>query len=287
VTLTTSPTEFTQSGKRLYMLYQGNYERNSYGPYIGDSGLDFAALSAVFRSESYALAEAKADDYCSLYESDFPAWLVAKGILSPVETTGIEISVSTSGGDAYVPKHWPVCPDCGNGRGDPQYGDARKSLNRIKTYKRCTECGHEWGHTEVANDTSKPMLDDDGRDTPGACVPFALAKACGIEFATVLDVCARHGWSGTGMAQTNAIFAARELGFSLAWVNLVSAKTPSAPTLKRLLPELNDGRNYVAGVKGHWLAIVDGQIMDNDANTGLGRKVLELYEVRMVQAMAA
>ena len=89
------------------------------------------------------------------------------------------------------------------------------------------------------------------------------------------------------MAQSNAIVAARELGFSLTWVSLVSAKTPSAPTLKRLLPELNDGRNYVAGLKGHWLAIVDGQIMDNDTDTGLGRKVLELYEVRMVQALAA
>ncbi len=285
--LTTSSTEITQSGKRLYMLYQGDYERSSYGPYIGDAGLDFVALSEVFRSESYAQAEAKADDYCSLHESDFPAWLVAKDILSPVETTGIEISISTSGDDAYVPKHWPLCPDCCIGRGDPQYGVARTSLNRIKTYKRCTECGHEWGHTEVAIDTSKPMLDDDGRDTPGACVPFAIAKACGIEFATVLEVCVRHGWSSTGMAQSNAVVAARELGFSLTRVSLVSDKTPSAPTLKRLLPELNDGRNYVAGVNGHWLAIVDGKIMDNDTNTGLGRKVLELYEVRMVQALAA
>ena len=269
------------------MLYQGDYERRSYGPYVGDSGLDFAVLSEVFRSESYAQAEAKADDYCLLDESDFLAWLVAKGILSPLETTGIEISFNTSGNDAYVPKHWPVCPDCRNGRGDPQYGDVRKSLNRIKTYKRCTECGHEWGHAEVAYNIGKPMLDDDGRDTLGACVPFAIAKACGIEFATVLDVCTRHGWSCTGMAQTNAVIAARELGFSLTRVSLGGTKNPSAPTLKRLLPVLNDGRNYVAGVKGHWLAIVDGQIMDNDTSTGLNRKVLELYEVRMVQALAA
>lgn len=285
--MTSVSTEFTQRGKLLYMLYHGDYERQSYGPYVGDSGLDFAVLSEVFRRESYAQAETKADDYCSLYESDFLAWLVAKGILSPIETTGIELSVSTSGNDAYVPKHWPVCPDCGTGRGDPQYGDARRSLNRIKTYKRCTECGHEWGHTEVPNNTSKPMLDDDGRDAPGACVPFAIAKACGIEFATVLEVCTRHGWSDTGMAQTNAVVAAREMGFSLTRVSLGGTKNPSTPTLKRLLPELNDGRNYIAGVKGHWLAIVDGQIMDNDTNTGLGRKVLELYEVRMVQALAA
>jgi len=280
-------TSSVQGGKRLYMLHQGDYERSTYGPFIGDAGLDFEALSAAFRNESYSQAEAKGEDYSSLYESDFPAWLVAKGILSLVETVDVEISVNTSGDDAYVPKHWPTCPECGDGRGELQYGEVRRSLNRIKTFKRCTKCSNEWGHTEEANDSRWPMLEDDGRDTPAACVPFAISKATGIDFATVLNVCKRHDWSTTGMSPANAIVAARELGFRLTWVDLLSSKTPTSPTLKRLLPELSDGRNYVVGTKGHWLAIVGGRIVDNDNDTGLGSRVLELYEVTRVQAMAA
>ena len=281
----TSIIEFAQSGKHLYMLYCGEYERSSYGPYVGDSGLDFAALAKAYRQESYAQAEAKEEDYCTVDEDGFATWLVGKGLLSPVETKSVEID--TSSDSAYLPKHWPVCPACGHGRGEKEYGECRKSLNRIQTFRRCTECRHEWGHTEEANDTSKPMLDDDGRDTPGACVPFAISKACGLDFATVLKVCANHGWSNTGMAQANAIVAARELGFSLTWKNWAGIGTTTPPTLKRLLPVLSPGRNYVVGVKGHWLSIVEGQIVDNDTSCGLGRKVLELYEVELVQAMAA
>jgi hypothetical protein len=40
-------------------------------------------------------------------------------------------------------------------------------------------------------------------------------------------------------------------------------------------------------VNGHWLALVRGEIMDNDANTGYGRKVVELYEVKTAKAAAA
>lgn len=279
----TSIMEFAQSGKRLYMLHWGDYERSSSGPYLGDSGLDFVALAEVYRNERYAEAEAAKEDYCSVYESEFNSWLVNKGILSPVETTNVEIAISTSFDNAYVPKHWPVCPECNGGRGDPQYGEARKSLNRVKTFKRCTECSHEWGHAEEANDSSRPMLEDDGRDTPGACVPFAISKACGLDFMTVLNMCSNHGWSNTGMPQAKAIVAARELGFSLTWKNWAGIGTPTPPTLKRLLPVLAPGRNYVVGVKGHWLSIVDGQIVDNDTSSGLGRKVLELYEVGLVQ----
>jgi len=126
------------------------------------------------------------------------------------------------------------------------------------------------------------MLDDDGRDTRGACVPFAISKACRLDFAMVMQVCTNHGWSDTGMAPTNAIVAARELGFNLTWKGWSGVGTSNAPTLKRLLSDLVPGRNYIAGVKGHWLAIVDGQIVDNDSKSGLGCKVHELYEVSRV-----
>jgi hypothetical protein len=57
-----------------------------------------------------------------------------------------------------------------------EYGECRKSLNRIETFRRCTECRHEWGHAEEANDTRKPMLDDDGRDTPNRVSALLLQQ---------------------------------------------------------------------------------------------------------------
>lgn len=280
--------QISQSGANLYMLRWGeDYERSSWGPYQGAPGLDFSALAETYRQDSHAAAEAAEKDYCSTDENEFVQWLLEKEILSPVETTGIEVNIDTSSDKAYLPKHWPLCPECGEGRGEKEYGEFRRSLNRIKTFRRCTECRHEWGHDEEANDSSRPMLEDDGRDMPGACVPFAIGKACGIDFATVLKVCANHGWSSSGMQQTSAIVATRELGFSLTWKSWAGVGTSTPPTMKRLLSILVPGRNYVVGVKGHWLAIVDGQIVDNDANSGLGRKVLELYEVGLVQAIAA
>lgn len=286
--ISTSSIHPARGDKTLYMLYWGeSYERDSSGPYHGAAGLDFAALAESYRKERYAAAEAAKEDYCMLGEGDFTRWLVNKGIFSPVETANVEIEIRTSSENAYVPKHWPECPACGSGRGEQEYGEVKNSLNRVKTFRRCTECRHEWAHAEEANDSSRPMLDDDGRDTPGACVPFAISKACGLDFATVLKVCASHGWSDDGMQQEHAVVAARELGFDLIWQSRAGFWTSEAPTLKRLLAELPLGRNYVVGLKGHWLAIVDGQVVDNETNSGLGRKVQELYEVRVAQAAAA
>lgn len=274
--------------KAIYMLYWGeSYERGSSGPYRGEIGLDFVALVETYRKARYDAAQARQEDHCMLGEDDFAAWLVQSGILFPIETANVEIEISTSSENAYVPNHWPQCPECGVGRGEQEYGEVRRSLNRIKTFRRCTECRHEWGHAEEANISTLPMLDDDGRDTPGACVPFAISKACGLGFEMVMKTCVNHGWNSDGMAQTNAVVAARELGFNLTWKSWAGVGTSSAPTLKRLLAILAPGRNYIVGVKGHWLAIVNGQIVDNDNNTGLGHKVHELYEVSLVQAVAA
>ena len=89
------------------------------------------------------------------------------------------------------------------------------------------------------------------------------------------------------MPQSKAINAARELGFDLELQNLNSIGAANARTLKRLISELPKDRTYIVGVNGHWLALVRGQIMDNDANTGYGRKVVELYEVKTAKAVAA
>jgi hypothetical protein len=270
-----------RDGYTIYMLHWGgSYERSYSGPYTGPIGLDFVALTKSYRESRYGAAQAKQEDYCFLGEDDFASWLVENKILSPIETSNVDIDILDSSDYTYTPNHWPLCPQCGLGRGEKEYGGFRNSLNRVKTFRRCTECRYEWGHQEEANHPDLPMLDDDGRDTPGACVPFAISKACRLDFWKVLQVCTNHGWSRTGMVQVNGIAAARELGFSLTSKSWVGVGSSSAPTIKRLLPHLTPGYNYVIGVKGHWLAVVDGQIVDNDSNTGPGCKVRELYEVK-------
>ena len=288
MTITTSAVQLATSGSAVYMLKWGEYEEHTvYGPYLGAAGLDFVGLVEDYRRDRYAQAEAAEENYCSLDEGAFVDWLLAKGVLVSVKSTQVDVEIRTSSDNAYVPKHWPKCPECDAGRGDLEYGAVRKSLNRVATFRRCTSCRHEWDHGEQANDSRLPMLEDDGRDMVGACVPFAISKACGLPFARVLKVCEEHGWCDTGMAQSKAVVAARELGYDLVWHGRHGVGTPAPPTLKSLLAELPRNRNYVVGVKSHWLALVGGKIVDNDTNSGPARKVLELYEVRSAQAAAA
>lgn len=281
--IATSKVELAQTGKAIYTFQWGeSYERGSSGPYLGVVGLEFSAMIGEYRRDRYAAAEAAKEDNCYLDESDFIGWLIAKGHLTPIVTTDVEIAVRTYEEDAYVPKHWPECPECSNGRGSGEYGSTRRSLNRVVAFYRCTGCCHEWGHREVANNSNEPMLEDDGRDTEGGCVPFSISKACGIDWTTTLSVCEKHGWSRNGMVPERAIVATRELGFSLERQDWRVLGTPEGPTLKRLIAALRHDRNYIVSVKGHWLALVQGRIMDNDMNSGMGRKVLELYEVREI-----
>lgn len=282
---TTSATPLVQSGSALYMFHYGEYEdRTTCGPYIGASGLDFDALKEDYRRDRYAEAEAAQEDCCSLDEGGFVTWLRAKGLISPVETSDVHLEVRTSFDSAYVPKHWPECPECRTGRGEQEYGNVRRSLNRIVSYRRCTECRHEWGHEDVPNNSREPMLDDDGRDTDGGCVPFAISKACGLPWETVQAVCREHGWTHHGMRTDYAMVAARKMGFEITLKRQWGPGAFGQPTIKRLLGELPHGRNYIVGVKDHWIAIVGGRIVDNETNSSPARKVLELYEVSSVRA---
>jgi hypothetical protein len=288
MTVAASQIKLVGTDRSIYVLHWGEYEdKETSAPLLGAAGLDFRELAEDCRRDRYAAADAAGKDFCPFHEGDFINWLVSKGILAEIQATDVWIEIKTDAENAFVPKHWPECPVCSNGRGEREYGEARKSLNRITEFRRCTECRHEWGHVEVANDESKPMLDDDGRDTPGGCVPFSISKACGVEFTTVLRVCERHGWNHGGMAQSKAIVAAHELGFDLTPQNWLGIGTAKAPTLKRLLAELPRDRNYIIGVKRHWLSVVRGEVIDNDTNSGYGRKVMELYEVTAVKAIAA
>lgn len=284
MTIEATQVRLAEGGSSIYVLSWGQYEdKETSGPFLGVAGLDFVTLAEEYQRDRYAAADAAGQDDCWLNERDFTSWMLDKGTLTRIESQDVYLD-SFSG--SFVPTHWPECPECGKGRGQPEYGNVRRSLNRMTAYRCCTECRHTWGHTEVANNESMPMLEDDGRETPSGCVPFAISKACGLPFSEVLPACERHGWDHNGLAQSKAVIAARELGFDLVEQQLNGLGTAKAPTLKRLLAALPHDRNYVVGVKRHWLAIVSGVIVDNVTNSGSGRKVLELYEVRRAQAVA-
>ncbi len=287
--ISTTQIQLTQDGDTIYTLHWGDHEdKVILGPYLGKSGIDFYSLSADYRRERYSEKEAAMEDYCMLSEDDFVDWLLEKEILQVVASTDIDVCLSSSCNDAYVPKHWPECPECGHGRGRMEYGTVRKSLNRLETFRRCTDCSFEWNFVDIANNSNKPTLDDDGRDTPGGCVPFSISKACGIDFGTVLTVCKKYGWNpANGMYSNHALVAARELGYELKWLGQFGTDSQKPPTLKQVIASLHEDRNYVIGVKNHWLAFVKGCVVDTDSAISLARRVIEIYEVRRTQAQAA
>lgn len=274
-------TQIAPDGTKIYTFSWGQYDDKAWaGPYLGKPDLDFSALQTQYRKNSYQAAQLAKEDTCFLDEGKFLAWMVETGVLKVLASESADIEICTPYDDPYIPAHWPECPDCGEGRGETEYGNRRESLNRIVTFFRCTECRHEWGNTEVALNSRIPMLADDGRDTEGGCVPYAISKACDIDFWRVLEVCKTHGWSSAGLATGRAVLAARELGFDLRLIRSYEANRKDKPTLKQVLKELSHRQNYIVGVDRHWLALVNGQIVDNDTNSGPGRKVLELFEVR-------
>jgi len=149
-------------GNDVYTFEWGNYEDwRSVGPYIGTFGLDFRALAVDYRRDRYASAEAAQKDECRVDEDDFIAWMIERAILTPVQKTNSTIDFYYDSDNRYIPQHWPECPECRKGRGEQEYGDERRHLNRVVSLLRCTNCGNEWGHHEVANNPNLPMLGDD------------------------------------------------------------------------------------------------------------------------------
>ena len=159
----------------IYMLDDNEYGSTAWGPYLGASGIDFKALGAEYRAFRYAEEEAKESDFCSVDVSGFVGWLIQKSILQPMNTVTVDIEISTDGDAAYVPRHWPLCPACEEGRGEPKRGEVKYTLNAVEAYRECTECGHEWDQHLEQWCYNKPMVADDGRCTQGGCVPYSMA----------------------------------------------------------------------------------------------------------------
>ncbi len=251
------------ASQTVYMLYEG-CSHSAGGSYLGAPGLDFSVLAAEFRAERYAKAEAAGEDYCFISNGGFVVWLLERGVLAPMETVDVTVAINTWGENRYVPKHWPLCPSCGAGRGEEvmgHHGRVRRALNRMEWHHECTECGHAWGHHDEPYDHGKPMLEDDGRCIPNGCVPYAISQVCALPIAEVLEVCRRYGWAeDEGIGNAHAIAAVSELGWRM--VPGALAQTSGKVTLRRLLGSLSTRKNYIVATKGHWLAVVGGENRD-------------------------
>lgn len=246
-------------------------------PVIGPPGLDLDAYVAQYRAERHAEAEAKEDDHCYVSEDGFLEWLIAKGIVRPLPYQRLTVRVETTGEHAYLPKHWPECPECHRGRGEEQPGDVLHGLNRWTWYRRCTECGHVWDQQDQPYDSKRPMLEDDGRYIEAGCVPYTISQVGGFTMEKALEVCRERGWTEQhGMHDYDGLAAARALGLTVTMFPLRGID--GKPTLRRVMDILSPTKNYIIGIKGHWLAVVRGENRDQGGNS-LRVEVLNCWEV--------
>lgn len=247
------------------------------GPVTGPPGLDLSASATWYRAERYAAAEAAKDDYCFVSDDDFLGWLIEKKVVQPLAHQLLPIVIESTGEHAYVPKHWPLCPECGRGRGEEEMGRVLRGLNRAEWFRKCTECGHAWGHQDLPYMSGKPMLDDDGRYTEGGCVPYTISQVGGLPIAGVLEACRERGWSeGFGMHDQAGLSVARAFGLEVMAVPLDGVR--GRLTLRRVLDRLSAEKNYIIATNCHWLPIVRGENRD-PAETSMRSEVLNCWEV--------
>ncbi len=255
----------------------------SYGTYvgppvIGPPDLDLTGYAARYRAENYTAAEANQDDYCLVSEEGFLEWLIAKGIVRPLPYQTLTVAIEKTGEHAYTPKHWPECPSCGRGRGEEEMGRVLHELNRAEWFRKCTECGHTWGHQDQPYMGDKPMLEDDGRYVEAGCVPYSISKVGGFPMEKVLEVCRERGWSEQhGMDDHEGISVARSFGLNVEFFRHLR-HVEGRVTLRRVLDILPAGKNYIIATKRHWLPVVRGENCD-PANTSLRSEVLNCWEV--------
>lgn len=265
------------TNETIYVLHDQD-GRFLGGPFRGAATLDIAALASEFRKERYAEAEADQEDYCWISESGFVEWLIKRGLLTPIDAVSLIPNVDASDEDAYVPKHWPLCPTCKSGRGSPETGRVLHALNRRDSHRKCTECGNTWDHHDEPYYWDRPMLEDDGRCVESGCVPYAISQAGGIPFEQAIGACRDLGWSAErGIDEHLGIAAATKCGLNLIeWEPDTDAETL---TLGRLFKSLPVSGKFIVSTRNHWLAYVCGENRDQ-ADTHPRSVVTGCWEVR-------
>lgn len=268
--------EHQLAGLVVYMLY-GDDGEDAGGPFLGEPDLDLSSLASEFRTSWYAGHEARGEDFCFLNHGDFISWLLERKTLLPMGSASLYVGIDTSGENAYVPHHWPLCPECGEGRGRPETGQVLYSLNRQEHFRQCTACHHIWDRHHEQWLSKAPMLDDDGRYTPSGCVPYSISQACGLPFSQVVEACRRRGWSEKeGIAEDQGIEVAGEFGHRMVagYIRMIEGKL----TLRKVLAALSPAKTYIVATRGHWLSVVNGQNRDQ-ADTSLRTEVVGYWEV--------
>jgi hypothetical protein len=261
----------------VYMIAD-RYGEHAAGPLLGAPGLDFEVLGIEYRKYRYAAAESQAEDWCLISTEEFVGWLIERGFLKRLDAIFSTVNIDICGENRYVPSHWPLCPECAVGRGDSEMGRVSHSLNRVDWHRKCTECNHTWAHEEHPYHSDRPMLEDDGREIDGGCVPYAISQAGEVSIARALEACRKYGWTETaGMRTENGLAAARECGLDLA--RALQSSAAGKYTLRKLFNWLSPENSYIVSIRGHWLAYVRGENRDQ-AETHLRAEVLDCWEVR-------
>lgn len=132
------------------LLTEGEYsDHRAMGVFQAVAELDWRALHDQYLAHQDVLdAEAEAD-WRTADADKFVAWLVAGGHLTPVRVQSHQVEIETHRLDDYVPPHWPVCPTCGEGRGEPKFKNRFEDGDFVhRTWSECTVCGHHWGEKE-------------------------------------------------------------------------------------------------------------------------------------------
>lgn len=265
-----------ESAERVYQLCEPHGTPVGI-PVIGPMGLDLDALVPQYRAEVYGEAESKEDDFCFVSEEGFLGWLIDKGIVRSLPLQFLTATIESTGEHAYVPKHWPECPACGCGRGEEEMGRVLHHLNRAEWFRKCTACGHTWNHQDQPYLGDKPMLEDDGRYTPGGCVPYTISQVGDLPIEEVLEACRARGWSEHGLDDVEGLSVARS--FSLTVKSFRPLRHMAGKlTLRRVLDALSSTSNYIIATNGHWLPVVRGENRD-PAETNMRSEVLNCWEV--------
>lgn len=266
-------------GEVLYMIHHDeSLGSDASGPYRGQPGLELSSFTEQFRAEKFAAAAAAKEDWCNLDTSDFISWLLDKGIIKHVKTSSVFVSLIGSDDAIYAPPHWEMCPACEEARGRPEIGYYNHGRNAQTCFNRCVQCRHEWGHVEEQWLHTRPYIPDDGRDTAAGCVPYAISKAGQLDYAKVFAACIEHGFTEKdGITSDGGLAAGRSLGLSFESV-LSDPDRTIRLTLSRLLNQLEPSSRYIVSVKEHWLAVVDGCVIET-AETHGRTQVIDAWKV--------
>ncbi len=128
MTVAASQIKLTGTDRSIYLLRWGEYaDKETSGPFIGATGLDFSALAIKYRLDRYAAAEAACKDFCYVDEGDFTLMAVEQRYARVYRDNRRLYRYPSVYRRCVRAEALAECPECGNGRGEPEYGEVRKA----------------------------------------------------------------------------------------------------------------------------------------------------------------